>query len=99
MLTKRKDHDKWQSFVSDMIWERNGIVNVWTGGADFEEESHFVWVASGRDVTMYFSGWHALEPDGSASENCIEIWTTTRNSRIYWNDLNCNTPINYICNF
>ena len=92
-------YDKWQLLVPNMIWEHSGTVAIWTGVADFETESHFVWVASGRDANMYYSNWYIGDPNGSFNENCTEIWTKTLNGDIYWNDLNCYNLRNYACFF
>ena len=92
-------YDKWQLLVPNMIWEHSGTVAIWTGVADFETESHFVWVASGRDANMYYSNWYIGDSNGSFNENGTEIWTKTLNGDIYWNDLNCYNLRNYACFF
>ena len=82
-----------------MIWERDDVCCVWAGASDFETEGSFIWVASGRDIGMYFSSWKIDKPDGGDQENCLEIWSEAPDTPIYWNDNRCSTPINYICMF
>ena len=82
----------------EMIWERPNVCCVWTGGGDFQTENDFKWVAFGRNITMYYSGWLRGEPNGSDQENCLEIWSG-RLQKINWNDKNCDTPLNYVCMF
>ena len=83
---------------SAMMWDGN-VCCIWAGAGDFDTEGNFIWVASGRDIGMYFSSWANDQPDGGERESCLEIWSSAPNSAINWNDKGCHTRFNFVCMF
>lgn len=64
---------------------------VWIGLSDLRTEGAFVW-ADG--TPLEFTNWNAGEPnDAAANEDCTQLAAATG----YWNDLDCVTPLPYIC--
>lgn len=63
--------------------------SVWIGANDNSSEGSFVW-EDGTAVS--FSAWGTGEPNGSTSENCVEMTPYG-----YWNDAACTTARSFVC--
>ena len=64
---------------------------VWIGATHNEREGTWKW----SDYSPFdFRGW-IYQPDVDTKVNCVELYNT--NERQGWNDLECETPLNFIC--
>uniref|UniRef100_A0A6Q2X1E4 C-type lectin domain-containing protein n=1 Tax=Esox lucius TaxID=8010 RepID=A0A6Q2X1E4_ESOLU len=70
-------------------------MRVWIGLTDKDEERTWKWV----DGTVLTTGyWGSGQPDNSGShEDCAEIFIWGKKPLESWNDLNCETKLNWIC--
>ena len=70
---------------------RGGISgNFWIGFNDIATEGAFGW-SSGAGVP--FTSWNSGEPNNSSNEDCTEFRIGNNN----WNDLNCGTARQFVC--
>uniref|UniRef100_A0A8C6TFZ4 C-type lectin domain-containing protein n=1 Tax=Neogobius melanostomus TaxID=47308 RepID=A0A8C6TFZ4_9GOBI len=89
------DSTEEQTFLSGLTEERTYL---WIGLSDSAVEGEWKWV-SGSPLTLSF--WRAQQPDnggdsgGLGEEDCAHITTGTNSSN--WNDLSCNTNLQWIC--
>lgn len=74
--------------------------SLWTSATDQGHEGKWQWVYTNAslDCENSFCDWHAGEPSGGETENCLEIWNDYYWSNGAWNDASCNeTLTHYVC--
>merc|ERR1712062_584020 len=64
---------------------------IWIGINDIMEENRFVYTKSGKPIL--FENWHAGQPNGKTTENCITQIPSTGK----WYDTNCANTSRFIC--
>lgn len=71
----------------------SGLVDLWLGGTDAEEEDNFVWVTG---EPLGFEGWRSGEPnDGDDNgEDCMVMEADNDGT---WDDRDCQKTFPYIC--
>jgi len=77
--------------------EENIPDHFWLSGTNFgaEVSTGFYWSATGSP--MEFTDWSAGQPDNSGNnEHCLQ-WHQPAGDRRYWNDLNCDIKLRFIC--
>jgi collectin sub-family protein 12 len=68
-------------------------ISFWIGLTDADREGDFKWVDDNSRIS--FSDWCPPQPDnGGNKEDCTHIYAKWEYK---WNDLNCLTPVKYIC--
>lgn len=66
---------------------------AWISGSDLAKEGEYVWLGSGRP--MAYKNFANNQPDNAGgNENCVQMLATGK-----WNDINCNTQLDYICQY
>ncbi|XP_021365372.1 perlucin-like [Mizuhopecten yessoensis] len=71
--------------------------NYWLDGTDVVKEGEFRWMGkNGNSIPISgYTNWSPGQPDNAGrTENCLEIRFSFS---ILWNDLDCNTKQNFIC--
>lgn len=74
--------------------------SFYTSGYKFLNQDTFKWTGN-NNKTVDYTNWVNGQPDnGDGNENCIHIVGTGLAgpwSFGLWNDINCNTKLNFIC--
>lgn len=66
---------------------------LWIGAKRYNT-GNFHWSRTNQHLT--WTNWSPGEPDNrDGIEDCVEIWGPQNNGK--WNDGNCYTPLNYVC--
>uniref|UniRef100_A0A4W5QKA4 C-type lectin domain-containing protein n=1 Tax=Hucho hucho TaxID=62062 RepID=A0A4W5QKA4_9TELE len=82
--------DKEQTFLFNLK------MRLWIGLTDSVNEGTWTWVDGTPLTTRY---WHKPQPDNAGptgNEDCVEIRTDQRPLEA-WNDLSCDSKLNWIC--
>lgn len=67
----------------------------WTSGTT-QPDNVFVWIANGTPIV--YANWLPGQPDHHTTiERCIEVRYYFEPKTLQWNDENCGTPLNVIC--
>uniref|UniRef100_A0A3Q3LR21 Ladderlectin-like n=1 Tax=Mastacembelus armatus TaxID=205130 RepID=A0A3Q3LR21_9TELE len=84
-------HDIDYQVVQNVIYIVKGTGPAWIGGTNWR------WT----DGTPFnFSNWGIGQPDNyQGNENCLQISTEGKSPkcRRFWDDLNCQTPLPFVC--
>ncbi|XP_018577179.1 macrophage mannose receptor 1-like [Anoplophora glabripennis] len=67
--------------------------NFWSSGFKFNTGKKLAWLSTGR--TMEYTNWLPGQP-GNINELCVEL-VHKRNEGLFWNDLNCDVKLFFIC--
>ncbi len=64
----------------------------WIGLNDIDEESSWIWSKNSEPLGEY-QNWKSGEPNNNDNEDCVEIYSNSKK----WNDKNCSSQKNFIC--
>ncbi|XP_072392015.1 uncharacterized protein [Diabrotica undecimpunctata] len=88
-IDSEEENDAIQKIILD---NKSTGTEYWTSAANFLDNRNFVWMSTGK--TVEHTKWENGEPSYNG-EKCVQLWE--KNNNIYWNDRDCNTKLNFIC--
>ena len=89
----------------------SGKTEFWTGGNDLKTQKVFVWDLTGTTFyndgeTIGYNNWYssnaATQPNHNTDQDCVKLKLKLTNGEITklgWDDINCDSTNNYICQF
>lgn len=69
------------------------MLRYWSSGTKLVDSKNWVWISTAQPFT--YTNWIVGQPD-LAAEHCMEV-QLSRNVDLVWNNLDCNVPLNFIC--
>ncbi|CAG9838542.1 unnamed protein product [Diabrotica balteata] len=88
-IDSEEENDAIKKIILD---NRSTGTEYWTSAANFLDNRNFVWMSTGK--TVEHTKWENGEPSYNG-EKCVQLWE--KNNDILWNDRDCNTKLNFIC--
>ena len=87
-------------YISDIKIKTQKDVRLWLGANDRSEEGHYRWTSD--NSTVEFTDWHPGEPTNVRTQNCVVKltkagWIDNADDTYTWDDDNCSTHWNYMC--
>nr|XP_023012622.1 uncharacterized protein LOC111502712 [Leptinotarsa decemlineata] len=88
-ITSEEENSRIHKYIRDTI----GGDSWWTSGSRILDGERWVWISTGKQVE--YTNWLVGQPD-NMNDLCINL-IHQRNNGLFWNDINCNTAMQVIC--